>query len=109
MVGIGAGLVIVGAALEIVADVLGKMGNFSWEQIAKGLVTMGVALAELAIGLNFMKGTLGGSAAQSQNCWYKRSKNSSGNTENRKSSSDCNQSFGNRHPTHSAQNRKNRR
>ena len=63
MVGIGAGLVIVGAALEIVADVLGKMGNFSWEQIAKGLVTMGVALAELAIGLNFMKGTLGGSAA----------------------------------------------
>ena len=37
------------------------MGNFSWEQIAKGLVTMGVALAELAIGLNFMKGTLGGS------------------------------------------------
>ena len=39
------------------------MGNFSWEQIAKGLVTMGVALAELAIGLNFMKGTLGGSAA----------------------------------------------
>ncbi len=63
MVGIGTGLVIVGAALEIVANVLGKMGNFSWEQIAKGLVTMGVALAELAVGLNFMKGTLGGSAA----------------------------------------------
>ena len=63
MAGIGTGLVIVGAALEIVANVLGKMGNFSWEQIAKGLVTMGVALAELAIGLNFMKGTLGGSAA----------------------------------------------
>lgn len=63
MVGIGTGLVIVGAALEIVANVLGKMGNFSWDQIAKGLVTMGVALAEFAVGLNFMKGTLGGSAA----------------------------------------------
>ena len=63
MVGIGTGLVIVAASLEIMANVLGKMGGFSWEQIAKGLVTMGGALAELAIGLNFMKGTLGGSAA----------------------------------------------
>ena len=63
MIGIGAGLVIVAASLEIVADALGKMGGFTWEQIAKGLVTMGVALTELAIGLNFMKGTLGGSAA----------------------------------------------
>lgn len=63
MIGIGAGLVIIAASLEIVADALGKMGGFTWEQIAKGLVTMGVALTELAIGLNFMKGTLGGSAA----------------------------------------------
>lgn len=63
MVSIGTGLVIIGAALEIVANALGKMGNFSWEQIAKGLITIGVALAELAVGLNFMKGTLGGSAA----------------------------------------------
>ena len=63
MVAIGTGVVIVGCALEIVADALGKMGNFSWEQIVKGLTTMGVALAELAVGLNFMKGTLSGSAA----------------------------------------------
>ena len=63
MVGIGTGLVIVAASMEIMANVLSKMGSFSWEQIAKGLVTMGGALAELAIGLNFMKGTLGGSAA----------------------------------------------
>lgn len=62
-VAIGMGLVIVGGALEIVADALGKMGNFSWEQIVKGLTTMGVALTELAVGLNFMKGTLSGSAA----------------------------------------------
>lgn len=63
MVGIGAGLVVVGAALEIVADALGKMGKFSWEEIAKGLVAMGGALAELSIGLNLMNGTLAGSAA----------------------------------------------
>ncbi len=63
MVGIGAGLVIVGAALEIVANALGKMGKSSWEEIAKGLVAMGGALAELAIGLNLMNGTLAGSAA----------------------------------------------
>ncbi len=63
MVGLGVGLIAVGAALEIVANVLGKMGGMSWEQIAKGLVTLGGALAELAIGLNLMNGTLGGSAA----------------------------------------------
>lgn len=63
MVGIGAGLVVVGAALEIVADALGKMGKLSWEEVAKGLVAMGGALAELAIGLNLMNGTLAGSAA----------------------------------------------
>ena len=34
-----------------------------WEEIGRGLTVMGGALAELAISLNFMKGTLGGSAA----------------------------------------------
>lgn len=63
LVGIGAGLVIVGAALEIIANAFGKMGKFSWEEIAKGLVAMGGALAELSIGLNLMNGTLAGSAA----------------------------------------------
>lgn len=63
MIGIGTGLVIVAAALEIMTDVMNKLGNFSWEQIGKGLAVMGGALAELAIGLNVMKGTLSGSAA----------------------------------------------
>lgn len=63
MVGIGSGLVIVGAALKVVASALGSMGSMSWEEIAKGLVAMGGALAELAIGLNVMNGTLAGSAA----------------------------------------------
>lgn len=63
MVSVGTGLVIVGAALKIVASALSSMGNMSWESIAKGLVAMGGALAELAIGLNVMNGTLAGSAA----------------------------------------------
>lgn len=63
MVGIGLGLIAVGAALKIIASVLGSMGGMSWEEIAKGLVTLGGALAELAIALNLMNGTLKGSAA----------------------------------------------
>lgn len=63
MVGISTGLVVVAAALEIMTDVMSKLGNFSWEQIGKGLTVMGGALTELAIGLNVMKGTLSGSAA----------------------------------------------
>ena len=63
MVGLGVGLIAVGTALEIVADSIRKMGGMNWEEIAKGLVTLGVALGELAIGLNLMNGTLAGSAA----------------------------------------------
>lgn len=63
MIGIGTGLVIVGGALEIIANCMSKFGGMQWEEIGKGLTVMGGALAELAISLNFMKGTLGGSAA----------------------------------------------
>lgn len=63
LIATGAGLVTVGAALNILADALGKMGGMSWEDIAKSLVAMGGALVELAIGLNLMNGTLAGSAA----------------------------------------------
>lgn len=62
-IGIGTGLVIVGGALEIIANCMSKFGGMQWEEIGRGLTVMGGALAELAISLNFMKGTLGGSAA----------------------------------------------
>lgn len=62
-IGIGTGLVIVGGALEIIANCMSKFGGMQWEEIGRGLTVMGWALAELAISLNFMKGTLGGSAA----------------------------------------------
>lgn len=63
MIGIGTGLVIVGGALETIANCMSKFGGMQWEEIGRGLTVMGGALAELAISLNFMKGTLGGSAA----------------------------------------------
>lgn len=63
MIGIGTGLVIVGGALEIIANCMSKFGGMQWEEIGRGLTVMSGALAELAISLNFMKGTLGGSAA----------------------------------------------
>lgn len=63
MIGIGTGLVIVGGALEIIANCMSKFGGMQWEEIGRGLTVMGGALAELAISLNFMKGTLSGSAA----------------------------------------------
>lgn len=63
MIVIGTGLVIVGGALETIANCMSKFGGMQWEEIGRGLTVMGGALAELAISLNFMKGTLGGSAA----------------------------------------------
>lgn len=62
-VSLGVGLIAVGAALEIIADALSKMGDMTWEQVAIGLVAMGGALGELAIGLKAMTGSLAGSAA----------------------------------------------
>ena len=63
MVGVGTGLIAVSAALLILANALNQMGSMSWEEIAKGLITLGGAMAILAIGLNAMTGTLAGSAA----------------------------------------------
>ena len=63
MIGIGTGLIAVSAALLILANALNQMGSMFWEEIAKGLITLGGAMAILAIGLNAMTGTLAGSAA----------------------------------------------
>lgn len=58
-----AGLVLVGIALNGIAAALKIMGTSSWEEIGKGLATLGGAMAILSIGLNTMGGTLLGSAA----------------------------------------------
>ena len=63
LVSTGIAMIGIGAAMKIFASAMGDFGNLDWNQIAKGLVTMGGALAELALGLNVMNGTLPGSAA----------------------------------------------
>lgn len=63
MVEIGVGLIVVSTALVIMASALDRMGNMSWEEIARGLTVLGGSMAILAIGLNVMNGTLAGSAA----------------------------------------------
>lgn len=63
MLSTAAAMVVMGAALEIIVNVIKKFGAMSLEEIAKGIVTMGLALAEMAIGLKVMSGSLSGSAA----------------------------------------------
>lgn len=63
LISTGTGLAIVATSLVILSSALSNMGNMSWGEITKGLVAMGISLAELAIGLKAMTGTLSGSAA----------------------------------------------
>lgn len=63
MLVIGAGLLAVSVALNIMVRALQSMGSMSWEEIGKGLATMGGSLLILAVGLRLMSGTLAGSAA----------------------------------------------
>ena len=56
-------LLIAVASLKLLAKALSDFGGMEWINIGKGLAAIGGALAELAIGLNLMKGTLGGAAA----------------------------------------------
>ena len=62
-IGLGVGLIAVGAAMKILASSLSDFGGMSWDEIGRGLVVMGGALAELTIALKLMNGTLAGSAA----------------------------------------------
>ena len=63
MLAIGTGLVVVSAALVILSKAMKKMGSMSWSEIGKGLAVLGGSILILAIGLNAMKRTIGGSAA----------------------------------------------
>ena len=59
----GVALTAIGAAMKILASSVKDFAQLQWDELGRGLTVMGGALAELAISLNFMKGTLGGSAA----------------------------------------------
>lgn len=58
-----AAMLVAAPALIALALALKVMGSMSWEEIGKGLVTLGVALAELAVGLTGMLIALPGAAA----------------------------------------------
>lgn len=58
-----ASLLIAAAALSVLAPVMKTFGEMEWDAIGRGLAVMGGALAELAIALLIMNGTLAGSAA----------------------------------------------
>jgi tape measure domain-containing protein len=60
---IGAGLIAVAESMKILSESVSSFGNISWEDIGRGLTVMGLSLAELAIALKCMNGTIAGSAA----------------------------------------------
>lgn len=63
LIGIGLGLLLVSSSMAILGNVMAKLGGLTPEELIKSLAGIGVSLLELALALNFMKGTLGASAA----------------------------------------------
>lgn len=63
MIGMGTGLVIVGAAMVVLAEAMKRMSGMSWEEIGRGLAVLGGSMLILAIGVNAMKGAISGAAA----------------------------------------------
>lgn len=59
---IGVGLIAV-AAINILSDALGSMGNMSWEEIGKGLAMLAGSLFIVTVAVNFMKTALPGALA----------------------------------------------
>lgn len=58
-----AALAVVAGSLLLIAAALQQMGGMTWEEIAKGLITLAGALTIIAIALNFMTTALPGAAA----------------------------------------------
>lgn len=63
MLSIGAGFTIISASMLILAQAVKSFSGMTWDEIGRGLTVMGIALAELAIALKFMQGSVSGSAA----------------------------------------------
>lgn len=57
------GMVEVGAALLIIGEAVRNMGGMSWDEIARGLVTLAGSMTILVVALNAMKTALPGAAA----------------------------------------------
>ena len=63
MVSKATGMVEVGAALLIIGEAVRNMGGMSWDEIARGLVTLAGSMTILVVALNAMKTALPGAAA----------------------------------------------
>lgn len=62
-IGSSTGMVIAASAMEILANVMAKIGKLSWKEIIKGLVGIGGAMVILAVGLTAMDGGIMGAAS----------------------------------------------
>ena len=63
MISKATGMVEVGAALLIIGEAVRNMGGMSWDEIARGLVTLAGSMNILVVALNAMKTALPGAAA----------------------------------------------
>lgn len=63
MITMGAGMIGVAAALVIMSEAVGRMSEMTWDEIGRGLATLGGSMLILAVALKVMTGTLSGSAA----------------------------------------------
>lgn len=54
MIGTAAGMVILGFAMQVLADAVSKLGYMSTEALIKGLTSMGIALGVVTLALNIM-------------------------------------------------------
>jgi tape measure domain-containing protein len=63
MPAIGVGLILVSASLLILAKALAAMGGLSWAEIGKGLAAIAASLFVLAVGMDAMEGAIPGAIA----------------------------------------------
>ena len=63
MISKATGMVEIGAALLIIGEAVRNMGGMSWDEIARGLVTLAGSMTILVVALNAMKTALPGAAA----------------------------------------------
>lgn len=63
MLTVSAGLLIVCSALENLSSFVTSIGESSWNDLAKGLSTLGASLGILSVGLKAMQWSIGGSVA----------------------------------------------
>lgn len=62
-IAIGAGLLVVSAALTVLTNTLKSASEMSWEELARGLAAIAASLTILAVAMKVMTGTASGSAS----------------------------------------------